>query len=154
MFKVIVDTREQHPFEFISSKISEVVVKKLDTGDYSIEGLEDKLAIERKASVKEFYNNITEKRFWNEMERFQNYKYRFIVFEFSVSDVEMFPHGSGLSVSIMKKLKISPAYLMKCIAQLQVKYNIHVIFGGNRDNATYLVSNIMKEVCNAETKIN
>jgi ERCC4-type nuclease len=150
-FNVIVDTREQTPFDFASSSIDSVLFMKLDTGDYSIEGLEDKLAIERKGSVSEFYGNITEKRFWKEMDRMQKYPYKFIIFEFSVSDVEMFPYGSGLPKSVMAKLKITPAYLMKCIAKIQVKYGIHVVFGETRDNSIYLVPNIMKEVYDTET---
>ena len=144
--KVIIDTREQTPFEFTSSKISETITRKLDTGDYSVEGLEDILCIERKFNVGEFYNNITQKRFWAEMERMKAYKHRFMIFEFSVSDIEMFPYGSGLPKHVINKLKISSAYLMKCVARLQIEYDIHVVFGGNRDNSVYLVTNIMKEV--------
>lgn len=146
MFEVIIDTREQNPFHFTSSKIKEVHREKLDSGDYSIKGLEDKLFIERKQSVAEFYNNVTEKRFWNEIERSQSYKYKYIIFEFSASDVEMFPYGSGLPKSVISKLKVSSAYLMHCIAKLQVKFGIHVIFGGNRDNSIYLTTNIMKAI--------
>ena len=58
-FSVIVDSREQIPFEFTSSKIGNIINRKLNTGDYSIEGLEETLCIERKATVNEFYNNIT-----------------------------------------------------------------------------------------------
>ena len=149
--KVIIDSREQQPFEFTSSKIDETICTKLDTGDYSVEGFEDKLAIERKASVSEFYQNVTQDRFWREMERLQKYKYKFIIFEFSVSEVEMFPHGSDLPKAVRNRLKISSAYLMKCIARLQVQYGINVIFGENRDNSVYLVTNIMKEVYERES---
>ena len=148
-FSVIVDSREQIPFEFTSSKIGNIINRKLNTGDYSIEGLEETLCIERKATVNEFYNNITQKRFWAEMERMKSYKYRFLIFEFSASDVDMFPYGADLPASVLKKLQISSAYLMKCIAKIQTQYDIHVIFGGNRDNSVYLVTNIMKEVYNA-----
>ena len=145
-FNVIQDSREQIPFEFSSSKINEVITRKLSTGDYSIDGLEHLLCIERKMSVGEFYKNITEKRFWAEMGRMQTYEYRFLIFEFSASDVEMFPYGSDLPKNVINKLKISSAYLMKCIARIQVEYGIHVVFGGDRDNSIYLVTNIMKAV--------
>lgn len=151
-FIAIQDSREQQPFEFTSSKISNVIVKKLDTGDYSVEGLEDILCIERKLNVGEFYTNITQKRFWAEMERMKAYKYRFLIFEFSVSDIEMFPYGAGLPKRVMDKLKISSAYLMKCVARIQVEYEIDVVFGGNRDNSIYLVTNIMKEVYERRNK--
>jgi len=151
MFEIIIDTREQNPFIFTSSKIKDIHHEKLDSGDYTIKGFEDKLFIERKQSVAEFYNNVNEKRFWDEIERSQTYKYRYIIFEFSASDVEMFPYGSGLPKNVISKLKISSAYLMKCIAKIQVKFDIHVIFGGNRDNSIYLITNIMKEISQLES---
>ena len=151
MFNVIQDTREQKPLEFTHAKIDQVICKKLDTGDYSIEGLEDTLCIERKGSVSEFYGNITEKRFWNEMERMRHFKYKFFLLEFGPSQIEMFPHGSGLPKKVINRLKISSAYLMKCITKIQIEYDIHVIFGGNRDNSLYLIQNIMKAVNDKET---
>ncbi len=65
-FNIIVDTREQQPWNF---KTYGTVSQKLDTGDYSIEGLENLVAIERKKSVNEFATNITEKRFKDWVER-------------------------------------------------------------------------------------
>lgn len=44
-FKIVVDSREQAPFPFEGLV---TVRKKLDAGDYSIEGLEHKVAVERK----------------------------------------------------------------------------------------------------------
>ena len=46
-FKIIKDTREQEGYTFQPSssryhKCEGMVVRKLDTGDYSLEGLEDK----------------------------------------------------------------------------------------------------------------
>lgn len=55
---ILVDTREQTPWEFSHYSTAK---QKLDTGDYTVSGLEDKLAIERKKSVGEIANNITEK---------------------------------------------------------------------------------------------
>ena len=57
-YKVIKDTREQDGYTFESftgryTSCKGMVVKKLDTGDYSLEGLEDKLCIERKGRVSE-----------------------------------------------------------------------------------------------------
>ena len=43
--KIIVDTREQQPWDF---EFHETAKAKLDTGDYSVEGLENILCIERK----------------------------------------------------------------------------------------------------------
>ena len=53
--KIIIDTREQKPWEFPGHTTA---VQKLDTGDYSVEGLEDILCIERKQNTSEFAKNI------------------------------------------------------------------------------------------------
>ena len=50
-FKIIKDTREQEGYTFQPSssryhKCEGMVVRKLDTGDYSLEGLEDKVCVE------------------------------------------------------------------------------------------------------------
>lgn len=47
-FTIIVDTREQQPWTFEEYVVAN---KKLDTGDYSIEGLQDFFAIERKRAL-------------------------------------------------------------------------------------------------------
>ena len=44
---VVVDTREQEPYTF-ESGCTEVVRRALPAGDYSIEGHEDSVAVERK----------------------------------------------------------------------------------------------------------
>ena len=54
-FTIIIDTREQQPWSFEDYVVAN---KKLDTGDYSIEGLQDVFAIERKKSINEIANNI------------------------------------------------------------------------------------------------
>ena len=59
-FNIIIDTREQQAWEFPRHATAN---KKLDTGDYSLAGMEEVLCIERKKSVSEIASNITEKRF-------------------------------------------------------------------------------------------
>jgi len=49
-FTIIVDTREQTPWTFDNYVVAS---QKLDTGDYSIQGLEHIFTIERKKSVSE-----------------------------------------------------------------------------------------------------
>jgi hypothetical protein len=49
--KIIVDSREQAPFTFQHEKYAGTIVEAgtLDTGDYSLAGLADKIAVERKS---------------------------------------------------------------------------------------------------------
>ena len=104
-FTIIVDTREQQPWAFEEYVTAH---KKLDTGDYSIEGLEDILTIERKKSVSEIANNITESRFKDVIERLSKIKYSFILLEFNLEDILSYPNGSTLPKKIWTKVKITP----------------------------------------------
>ncbi len=45
-FTIVIDSREQRPYQFPGA-----VVKTLPTGDYSIVGLTDRVAIERKSKA-------------------------------------------------------------------------------------------------------
>ena len=69
-FTIIQDTREKKPWTFSATgSVRDVKVVKLDTGDYSIEGMEDSFMIERKSSVDELFMNlgVQWKRFEREM---------------------------------------------------------------------------------------
>lgn len=142
-FTIIVDTREQKPWSFDHHAKAN---HKLDTGDYSIEGLENTLAIERKRNVSEFANNITESRFPDVVERLSKIKYSFILFEFDMEHVMNFPIGSNIPKRLWNKIRISPAFLLKHILDLQLHHNIKIIFCGNSDNAEKVALSIMRKV--------
>ena len=142
-FTIIVDTREQLPWEFGNHTTSRT---KLDTGDYSIEGLEHLLAIERKQSVSEIANNITEKRFPGFLERLSSIPHRFMLFEFDLDDVYNFPVGSEIPKSKWDKLKVTNNYILKHLSLINIRYNIHTIFCGDADNAEKMAVRIMRTV--------
>lgn len=142
-FTIIVDTREQQPWSFDNHVIAH---KKLDTGDYSIEGLEHLLGIERKKSVSEFANNITESRFKDVVMRMSQLKYSFLLLEFDLKDVLIYPIGSTVPKKMWDKIKISPAFLIKHILELQLNHNIKVIFCGSSSNAEKIAEHILKKV--------
>jgi len=64
-YQIIIDTKEQKPY-----RIPGAMFKALDTGDYSIAGLENIFAIERK-TLSDFYRSITKghARFRKEIQR-------------------------------------------------------------------------------------
>ena len=151
-FTAIADTREQQPLEFDSPYIDSVVVKKLDTGDYSIVGLEDMLCIERKNGIAEFYRNITQERFENELERMRAFKYRFLVLECSLSEVMDVPYSLGLNKKQTEMCKLKPKYVLMKISEIQVNYGVHVVFAETREGVTEIVTNIMKRVYEIESR--
>lgn len=142
-FTIIVDTREQQPWEFDHFTTAN---KKLDTGDYSIDGLQHLLAIERKKSVSEFANNIVESRFKDVVMRLSQLKYSFLLLEFDLEDIMIYPIGSTVPKRMWDKIKISPTFLLKNILELQIKHNIIVYFCGDSTNAEKMAEYILKKI--------
>ena len=112
----------------------------------SIEGLENLLAIERKKSASEFANNVTESRFKDVVERLHSMKYAFLLLEFDLEDILIYPVGSSVPRKMWDKIKISPAFIMKHILELQINYNIKVVFCGDSTNAEKMAEYILKKV--------
>jgi len=81
--KIIVDTREQRPYKFKDSQ-----VKTLACGDYSILGLEDCIAIERK-TIDDLIGCLTSdrQRFEKELYRGKALDYMALVAEATLSDI-------------------------------------------------------------------
>jgi hypothetical protein len=115
----------------------------LDTGDYSIQGLENILGIERKRNVAEIANNITESRFKDVISRMSQLKHSFILLEFELSDVLKYPVGSTVPKRLWDKIRITPAYLLKHLTNLQLEHNIKVLFCGNSVNAERMAETII-----------
>ena len=147
--KIIVDTREQQPWSF---DFNEIAVAKLDTGDYSVAGLEEVLCIERKKSVSEIANNIVEKRYKDWTKRMSQYKHKFLMLEFDLDDVYRYPRIPDVPKKLWEKIKVSPKFIIKCLIELQVYYNIQVVFCGDHENAERLALSIMKKVYQNENR--
>jgi len=142
-FTIIVDTREQKPWTFNNYTVAN---KKLDTGDYSIEGLEKIFTIERKRSVSEIANNISEKRFYDELDRMRDFKHKFILLEFSLNSVLDYPVGSTVPKRLWNNLKITGKYVLKYLIEISIKYDVHIIYCGSSDNAEEMAISIMKRM--------
>lgn len=149
-FTIIVDTREKNPWIFTSKSIRDVKYQGLKTGDYTVEGYEDKLCIERKRSVDELIHNIHEPRFYEELKRATLFPYRYLILESTLQDVIDYPMNEDLPPKVVEKIKIRGAYVLKCLNRIQVKYGINIIYCGNRNNAQWVATNLMKEVIDLE----
>ena len=90
-FTVIVDTREQAPYCFqnmshhpqrLSLLVVKAVSQALRAGDYSIQGYQDRVAIERK-SLEDLYGTLTagRERFKTEMARLNELEFGAVVVE-------------------------------------------------------------------------
>jgi len=82
-FRIVIDTREQTPWTFPKEKKPpEIVRKKLDVGDYSVEGFEHLITIERK-SLNDMFSTYSNrlKQFTQRLWEMRQYKYKVIVIE-------------------------------------------------------------------------
>ena len=148
-FTVIKDTREQEGYYFSKyNKCAGMVERKLDTGDYSLEGMEDKICIERKGCVEELAMNLGQKKhaFMNEIGRMEEFPHKFIILEFTLEDLVDFPENTRIPEKQKSKIKITGKYMMKCLMEFQLHNNIHIIFCGDKHNAFLTVSSILKRV--------
>lgn len=146
-FDVLRDTREQQGWSFSRSKaVLSITDTKLDTGDYTIAGMEKQLCIERKATTSEIANNICQKRFFAELERMLVIPHRFIICEFLFKDVLDFPKNSGIPDRQVKYLKITSQFMLKSLSEIEVKYGVSVIYAGNPQSAEIIADNLMRRV--------
>ena len=120
-FTVIKDTREQDGYFFKQYKsCSGMIEQKLDTGDYSILGLEDKICIERKGCVEELAVNLGQKKhaFLDEIERMSSFPHKFLILEFSLEDLVRFPEETRIPIKNKASVKITGKYMLKCIFEI------------------------------------
>ncbi len=94
-FQVIIDSREEHPFELVVQVDGEpqqmrTVVAGLPTGDYSISGAEHLIAVERK-SFEDLIGSLGagRERFDREMQRILAYPSRCVIVEGHISQLEL-----------------------------------------------------------------
>lgn len=148
-YEVIRDTREQENMGWTFDKspsCSGTTIQKLDTGDYTLQGYEDIVIIERKRSTSELATNLNEARFVRELERLEAFPLPFIVCEFTLDDVFAFPENSGIPRDRWPKLKVTPQFLLRRINELVVKFKTRFIFAGNAEHAKAYVSSLFKRV--------
>lgn len=99
-------------------------VKGLPTGDYSLEGFEKVVSIERKRNTGEFAMNASQDRFERELARLQEFPVRFVVLEFTLDDIWNFPANSGIPRSKWRFLRTTPDFLLKRLVELSSTYEV------------------------------
>ena len=146
---ILYDSREKHPYSSFCDKFGnylECRKVKLDTGDYSIEGLENILVIERKGSLVEFANNIMQDRFDKELERIQSFPFRYIILEFDMDEVMGYPFNQKLPKRVKMGIKIRGSYILRKIIEYQEKYGVYIIMSGShgKETAMAILKNVLR----------
>lgn len=121
---VVIDTREQRPWSF-SAEVS-TVRAALPAGDYSVQGLEDRIRIERK-ELGDFVNCCTwaRERFLRELEKLRKVELRAIVVEASLLDVAAHTYRS----------KATPKAIVASAVAFHIDYGVPVIWAGDHEKA-------------------
>ena len=127
-FTIIRDSREKKGCGWhfrASSNCNGMEVKKLETGDYSIDGYENTIMIERK-TIPDLWGSLVQgrARFMREMERAKSYPLRYLIIEGTVADVM-----GGFRYST-----VNASSILSSLISLEVKYGVHVIFTSKRQD--------------------
>lgn len=148
-FTVIKDSREKEGYYFSKALNCEgMIERKLDTGDYSIVGLEDKICIERKGCVEELAINLGQQKyaFLAEIDRMKTFEHKFLVLEFSLEELLKFPDNTRIPEDKKKTIKITGKYMLKCLMEFQIYDDLHILFCGNKYNAFLMVNSLLKRL--------
>lgn len=130
---IVVDTREQKPYTFAETKLGgntvgiQTIRKTLTTGDYSLEGLEDRITVERK-EVNDFYQSIT-----NNRQRFENEVSRLSCFERAAIVVE--GEFTTVTVPAFYGKRISGEAVTGTVASWFIRYGVPFWFLRYREDA-------------------
>jgi ERCC4-type nuclease len=120
---VLVDTREKTPFDFgqFSNWIGEVRRCKLSVGDYSVQGMEKILALERKTLPDLVSTLIHERpRFFRMCEKLSQYRWRALIIEASYEDIKS-PYDDDFTVA-------HPNAVSGTLDALEARFGIPVIY--------------------------
>ena len=146
---ILRDTREKNGWTFQSfDRCKAVKDWGLKTGDYTARGLEKSLVIERKASTGELAMNLGQKRkpFEAEMERMSNFRWAYIVCEFSIDDIMSFPENSGIPRKRWQYMRMNGKFIWRRVRELEEKYNVVFLFCEDKVDAEERVFRIFDEV--------
>ncbi len=124
---IVTDSREQRPLTFTRFRSERGT---LTSGDYSMRGFESVFAVERK-SVDDLVGSLTagRDRFTKELQRLRGYQFRRLLIEGDRATVEAGAYRS----------KATPQSILGSLAALEVRYNIPVVWAGDRDTAAGLI---------------
>lgn len=119
-FSIVIDTREQKPYDFAG--VCRSTRETLPTGDYSIAGAQRRFCVERK-SADDAYQSFTKdrERFVRELERMATYDYAAIVLEFDYASKPP-PHV----------VFVSRESIVGSVVAWSVRYGVHVWFASGR----------------------
>lgn len=128
---IVIDTREQAPYQFDHPAER----RKLDTGDYSIVGLERAVAVERK-ELGDFLNCIgqSRERFERELERSRGMRRLWVMVEGTLSQIAVGDYRS----------QVTPASVLGTIAAWENRFDaVRICFAGSRSLGQHMTYRLL-----------
>lgn len=140
---IVIDTREQQPYSFDPAHITSVR-RALPAGDYSLDGYEASVAVERK-SLEDFVSSAVtaRERFGRELRVLSEYDFACVVVEASMEDILEHRYRAG----------IHPASVFGATLSIIVDVGVPVYFCNDRQIACRFVEDALcryhRKVCGA-----
>ncbi len=127
--RIVIDTREQEPYSF-DPRLAAVVRRALPTGDYSVEGLEQRVAVERK-SLDDFVSTVihSRARFRAELRKLGGYRAACVVVEAGLVDIFEKRYRGGARTNAVLGSALS----------IILDFGVPVFFCSNRQAACHFV---------------
>lgn len=136
--RILIDSREQTPYAFAGAQYqgTTATTGTLTTGDYSLQGLSDLIALERK-SLSDLTGTLTtgRDRFKRECERGKGFQYFGLIIEASIEDVRKHNYRS----------RMTPQSLLQTLATYSVRYGLHVHWCGSRAGGEYMTYSLLQK---------
>ena len=128
--KIVIDSREQRPYSFETN----TTTGALPTGDYSLFGLEDHVAIERK-ELNDLVGCLTtgRTRFEKELHRAKALDYFALVVEASLQDIANCGYRS----------KMLPQAVIQSLIAFSIRYRLPIWFAGNRQYGQMITESLL-----------
>lgn len=122
---LIKDTREPE-LAWDAYFAAPTITKKLDVGDYSLQGFEDKIAVERK-TLDDLVGCLTKgrDRFERELQRSTQLVYFCVIVEAGYSQLVLGQYRSRLNTKSA----------IESISAFEIRYGTHFLFAGNQELA-------------------
>jgi ERCC4-type nuclease len=143
--KVIIDSREQAPFAFQHEKYAGIMVEAgtLDTGDYSLAGLTDRVAVERK-SLPDLVACLSggRERFERELQRAAALEAFAVVVESAWADLAGGKYRS----------QMNPHSACQSVLAFTCRYRIPFLFAGSRSGAEYVTWGFLRQYLESARK--
>jgi ERCC4-type nuclease len=124
---IVIDSREQEPYSF-DSRLTSAERRALQAGDYSVGGLEDQVAVERK-TLDDFVSTLIHRRrrFREELRKLRQYRAACVVVEAELLDV----------LGKRYRGEARPEAVVGSTLSILLDFGVPVVFCGNRQAARH-----------------